>query len=127
MLVFGVVVAAFIVYHLLHFTVQVVAVNLLGEDFMKLEDSKHRHDVFKMVVFAFNVPVVAAFYLAGVSALCLHLSHGWQAWLQSLGLQSEPWRRPIRHLAWAAAFVLLAGYCSVPIAILLGFGKEAIR
>src|SRR6202007_2974858 len=42
MMMSGLIIAAFILYHLLHFTVQVPAVNLTGRNFVTLEDAKQR-------------------------------------------------------------------------------------
>ena len=40
MLMSGLIVASFIVYHLLHYTVQLKAINLTGQDFVPLHDRK---------------------------------------------------------------------------------------
>ena len=40
MLMSGLIILAFIIYHLLHFTVQVPAVNFTGKNFTTLEDAK---------------------------------------------------------------------------------------
>src|SRR5579872_1154844 len=75
----GLIVLAFIIYHLLHFTVMVQAVNLTGKDFdarPAFFDSEGRHDIYKMMIIGFRQPLVALFYAIGVGLLCLHLSHG---------------------------------------------------
>ena len=43
----GFIVAAFIIYHLLHYTVMVQAINLTGQDFHALTDAEGRHDIYK--------------------------------------------------------------------------------
>src|SRR5207249_857218 len=53
MMMSGVIIAAFIVYHLLHFTVQARSVNLTGKDFVALTDGKGRHDVYAMMIAGF--------------------------------------------------------------------------
>src|SRR5690349_11199385 len=45
MLMSGLIIAAFIIYHLLHFTVQVQGINGSGTNFVELHDDKGRHDV----------------------------------------------------------------------------------
>ncbi len=128
MVVSGVIVAAFIVFHLLHFTLQKpVGLNLSGQDFAQLHDAHQRHDVFRMVVVGFQQAPVSIFYIAAVGLLCLHLRHGLQAWFQSLGLRNEAWRRPIDTLAWVAAAVVFLGNSSIPVGILLGFGKDMVK
>jgi succinate dehydrogenase / fumarate reductase cytochrome b subunit len=75
----------------------------------------------------FSNPVVAGFYLVAVSLLCLHLGHGVGAMFQSLGFKDDVWGPRLDRLATAAAWVLVTGYASIPVAILLGYGKEALK
>src|SRR5271170_5813303 len=46
MMVSGVIVAVFIVYHLLHFTAMVQAVNLTHQNFKEFQDTEGRHDIY---------------------------------------------------------------------------------
>jgi succinate dehydrogenase / fumarate reductase, cytochrome b subunit len=126
-LVSGLIVAAFIVYHLLHFTAQTTALNFSGQDFTQFQDAQHRHDVFRMMVVGFNQPLAVAFYVVGMALLCFHLRHGLQAWPQSLGWRNDAWRGAIDRFALGAALAIFAGNCSIPLAILLGYGKEALK
>src|SRR5579859_6371976 len=48
MLMSGLIVLCFVIYHLLHFTVQNRYINLTGQDFSTFLDSEKRHDIFKM-------------------------------------------------------------------------------
>src|ERR1700722_9623049 len=59
----GLSIAAFIIYHLLHFTLQVQGINFTGKSFVDLHDAKGRHDVYAMLVLGFKNPVVAGFYI----------------------------------------------------------------
>lgn len=124
MLMSGLIVAAFVVYHLLHFTVQTPAVNLTGQDFKTLIDpqTKH-HDVYRMMVIGYSNVAVSSFYIAGMALLCLHLSHGVSAMFQSVGIKNERNGNWIDRAARAAAAIIFMGNCSIPIAILLGYGK----
>ncbi len=123
MLMSGLIVAAFIIYHLLHFTVKVESVNLTGRDFDSLhvlDNTGHStHDVYQMIVLGFQQPVVVLFYVIAVGLLCLHLSHGLSAMLQSLGLRNKAWWPVQQQFAKAASFVLFLGYIAVPVAVLL--------
>src|SRR4051812_2201809 len=69
MLVSGLILLAFIIYHLLHFTVQVQGINLAHTNFITLEDAKHRHDIYNMIVIGFSQPVVAIFYIISMGLL----------------------------------------------------------
>jgi succinate dehydrogenase / fumarate reductase, cytochrome b subunit len=122
MMMSGLIVAVFIIYHLLHYTVMVKAVNLTEKDFdakPEFFDSQGRHDIYKMMVVGFQQPVVSIFYLVGVGLLCLHLSHGISAMFQSLGWKKHSYGQCLDSGAkWAAALIFL-GYSSIPVAILL--------
>ena len=89
-------------------------------------DPQKRHDIFKMMVVGFSNPWVSAFYVVGIGLLCLHLSHGASSMLQSMGWKNETYRPLLDRGAQVAAALIFAGYCSIPIAILLGYGKEAL-
>lgn len=127
MLMSGLIVAAFIVYHLLHYTVQVKSINLTGQDFLALHDNEGRHDVFRMMVAGFSHPFVSAFYMVAIGFLCLHLSHGVSAMFQSVGLKNAACGPCIDCFARVAAWLIFLGYASIPIAVLLGYGKEALK
>jgi succinate dehydrogenase cytochrome b subunit len=123
MLMSGLIVLAFIIYHLLHYTVQVRAINFTGSDFLPLHDPKGRHDIYRMLILGFSNIWVSGFYLLGVGLLSVHLSHGASSMFQSLGLKSEPAGRWIDRLSWAGAIVLFLGYASIPLAVLAGLLK----
>jgi len=126
MVMSGAIIATFIIYHLLHFTAQIPAINLTGQDFDQLVDATSRHDVFRMVIIGFRQPVVAGFYILGMLLLCLHLRHGVSSMAQSLGLKTATNGKVFEGLAWALAVIIFVGNCSIPIAILCGFGKEVL-
>jgi succinate dehydrogenase / fumarate reductase cytochrome b subunit len=127
MFISGLIVFVFIVYHLLHYTAQVQYLNFTGQDFTAFLDAEKRHDIFKMVVVGFSRIWVSAFYILGIGLLCLHLSHGASSLFQSLGLKNETYRPLLDKLACVVATLIFLGYVSIPIAILCGFGKEALR
>jgi succinate dehydrogenase / fumarate reductase cytochrome b subunit len=127
MLMSGLIVLAFIIYHLLHFTVQTQYINLTGQNFVTFIDPEKRHDIFKMLVVGFNNGWVSAFYILGMALLCLHLSHGLSSMFQSIGWKNEVYRPWLDKGARALAVLIFLGYTSIPIAILFGFGKEALK
>ena len=59
MLLTGLVLLAFVVYHLLHFTAGVTH----PEQF-QMYDSYGRHDVYSMVILGFRDPLIAVSYIA---------------------------------------------------------------
>jgi succinate dehydrogenase cytochrome b subunit len=123
MLMSGLIIAAFVIYHLLHYTVQVKAINFTGQNFVGLHDEKGRHDVFRMMIAGFSQPLVAGFYVLAMALLCLHLSHGASAMFQSVGLKNEVYGPVIDRVAPIVAWVIFLGYVSIPVAVLCGFGK----
>jgi len=131
MLMSGIIVFIFIVYHILHFTVQVRYVNLTGQDFISFQDAidpaHPRHDIYRMMVVGFSNIWVSFFYIAGLALLAMHLSHGASAMFQSLGLKNRVYTRFIDLFARVAAWLIFLGYISIPIAVLLGYGKEALK
>lgn len=130
MLMSGLIVAFFIVYHLLHYTLTVPSVNLQGVDFagyhQKLPDSSERADVYRMMVVGFRQPAVALSYVVAIGLLCLHLSHGLSSLFQSLGITRFS-REGRDCFARGVGLVLFLGYSSIPLSILLGFGKEVVK
>jgi succinate dehydrogenase / fumarate reductase cytochrome b subunit len=126
MLMSGIIIFVFIIYHLLHFTAQVRYVNLTGKNFVDFMDPEKRHDIFKMMVVGFNNPFVTGFYILGMALLSLHLSHGVSSMFQSIGWKNKAYG-PVLDKAsrWLAVLIFL-GYSSIPVAILLGYGKEAM-
>ncbi len=129
MMVSGLIVAAFITFHLLHYTAMVDAVNMTGQSFSSKSflDTEGRHDIFKMMVVGFNKPLVSGFYIVGIALLSLHLSHGVSAMFQSLGWKKSSYGPCLDRFAKAMAIFIFVGYTSIPIAILLGFGKEVLK
>lgn len=121
MMMSGVIVAFFIIYHLLHFTAMVKAVNLTGQNFdakPEFFDAKGRHDIYRMMVIGFRQPIVSAFYIVGVGLLCLHLSHGVSAMFQSMGWKKHSYGQWLDCASkWVAALIFL-GYISIPVSIL---------
>ena len=123
MMVSGVIVAFFIIYHLLHYTVMVQAVNLKGENFADFKDANGRHDIYKMMVEGFSHPLVCLFYIVGVGLLCLHLSHGASAMWQSLGWKKRYYGPCLDRMAKCGSAVIFLGYVIIPISIWAGWVK----
>jgi succinate dehydrogenase / fumarate reductase cytochrome b subunit len=117
-LVSGLVVFAFIVYHLMHFTLGVT-----NPDFLTIEDASHRHDVYRMVVEGFSDPWVSGFYIISMGLLCLHLSHGVSSLFQSLGIRRRSTLGAFNRFAQISAVLIFIGNVSIPISILAGVVK----
>ncbi len=108
----GMVVLAFIVYHLIHFTF-----GWIQPEYFHLPDDKGRADAYTMFVMGFkSVPILIS-YLIAVTLLCLHLAHGASSWLQSLGLKHPKYDRVLEKVGPALAAVLIIGYLAPPLAV----------
>src|SRR5262249_31127779 len=108
----GVILALFVVYHLLHLTAGAVG----------FWPGEVRHlSVYGNVVAAFSVWYVALFYVLAMACLCLHLSHGIWSMFQTLGLNNARTTPALRALSRGVALVVFAGFISVPIAVLAGW------
>lgn len=127
MLMSGLITLAFIIYHLLHYTVQVQYLNFTHQSFVTFMDPQQRHDIYKMMVVGFSNVWVSLFYILGIGLLCLHLSHGVSSMFQSMGWKNEGYRPFLDKAAQVVAWLIFLGYISIPIAILCGFGKEALK
>ncbi|MBI4549684.1 MAG: succinate dehydrogenase cytochrome b subunit [Candidatus Omnitrophica bacterium] len=114
----GIVLLAFIVYHLLHFTFQVT-----NPVFAHLTDSKGRPDVYSMMILGFSNYSVAGAYVVAMAFLSLHLTHGASSWSQSTGISNLRLRKALGAAGNALALLLFAGYVSIPVCVYLDILK----
>lgn len=121
MVMSGLIVLAFIIYHLAHFTVRVTDPRF---GLFKADPLGH-YDVYSMMVYAFQNYFVSGFYVLGLFLLALHLSHGSSSFFQSLGLTDEKLTPRLALGGRIFAWLLFAGYTSIPVAILFGLIKPA--
>lgn len=121
MVVSGLVVLAFIIFHLLHFTAR-----KFNPQFPLLKlDPLNRYDVFSMMVYGFRNYYVSGFYILGLFLLALHLSHGSSSFFQSLGFNNKKLAPRLATAGRTLAWLLFIGYASIPVAILLGLIQPA--
>jgi succinate dehydrogenase / fumarate reductase cytochrome b subunit len=104
----GPILAAFIVYHLLHLTTGTA------------HQSFSHTDVYANVVAGFRIWYVSAAYIVAMLALGLHLVHGASSIFQSLGLSAAN-VAGLRRFATVATGAVVVGNISIPLAVLLGF------
>jgi succinate dehydrogenase / fumarate reductase cytochrome b subunit len=114
MILSGLTILAFVIFHLLHFTVRVDAgLAELGKT-----------NPHKMVIEGFSSGLVVLFYAIAMSLLCSHLSHGVASMFQTLGLRSKKSAGLIDLISKGYALVIWAGFLSIPIAIyIFKFGR----
>jgi len=105
----GPIVGIFIVYHLLHFTLGTV-----HPDF-------HAGQVYHNITTGFHVWYASAFYIVAMLALFGHLYHGTWSMFQSVGINHPKYNRLVRTLATIISVLIVLGFISIPVAVLLGF------
>jgi len=128
MLMSGLIVFAFIIYHLLHYTLVIKQINFTGgADFASFEDIEKRHDIFKMMIVGFSNIWVSLFYIVGIGLLCLHLSHGVSAMFQSLGWKNKVYGPCLDSLARFLSVAIFIGYVSIPISVKAGYGAGYLK
>lgn len=115
----GLIVLAFIVYHLLHFTAGSILPDYHASTEI-LPSGEIRPDVYSMVVLSFQIPAVALSYVVAMVLLCMHLAHGVTSFFQSLGLAHPKYDAIIRYAGPVVATLILIGNCSMPLAVLAG-------
>jgi len=118
----GLTILAFVIFHLLHFTVRV---SFPAERYVDHDKfGELRFDAWRMVIDGFSNPLVVLFYVIAMTLLCSHLSHGVQAMFQTLGLRSKKSAPMVNALSKGYAVLIYLGFISIPLAILIfKFGR----
>ena len=108
MMVSGPIIAAFVTFHLLHLTT-----GTIHPHFVPLH--AYENLVHGFLVVPFSIAYIVAMVLIG-----FHLSHGIWSMFQSVGFSHPRYTPMIKKFAPVFAWVLIAGFISVPIAVLTG-------
>jgi succinate dehydrogenase / fumarate reductase cytochrome b subunit len=111
----GLLLVAFVFYHLAHYTWR-----LTNPEFQNMVDAHGRHDIYAMVVAGFKNVFVSASYIIAMILLGFHLSHGIASMFQTVGWATTKTLPRFERAALAIAIVLVLGYISIPISILTG-------
>lgn len=104
----GVILALFVIYHILDLTAGVLNPNGV------------HLAVYDNVVADFQNWYVVLFYAAAVISLGFHIRHGLWSGLQSLGASNATRQRAIQGFAFLVAFGITVGFLAVPFAVLTG-------
>ncbi len=118
MLYSGLLVLAFVLYHLMHFTW-----GITNPEYSKLLDPKGRPDVYSMVVLSFRNLPVSITYIIAMILLWFHLSHGGSSVFQTLGVSQPKYHKMTERVGPILATIIVAGNISIPFFILLGVVK----
>lgn len=104
----GVLLLAFIIFHLLHLTFGTV-----HPDFVEGAVSQNLKT-------GLAVKPVAAFYAVAMIFLGLHLGHGVWSVFQTLGINHPAWNKSRKAIAIGLAVLIAGGLLTIPVAALLG-------
>ena len=104
----GPIVLAFIVFHLLHLTTGTV-----HPQFVPL-------NAYDNLINGLRVIPVALFYIVAMILVGMHLSHGMWSMFQSLGFSHPKYTPLIKKFAAVFSWLLIAGFISIPTAIVAG-------
>ncbi|MFB3828011.1 MAG: succinate dehydrogenase cytochrome b subunit [Bryobacteraceae bacterium] len=109
----GLIIAAFVIFHVLHLTTgDVLALKHVGDTPF--------YNVYENVIDGFRHPAVSIAYIVAVLMLCLHLYHGVWSMFQTVGISHPRYTPVLKRLSAAAAIVVAAGFVSIPVAVLTG-------
>lgn len=146
MILSGLVILVFFVFHIAHFTVRVIPgqefneeiafpsgyvmpakVPLISPDGEVYKDKAGEilmvKNCYNMMVAGFQYWWVSALYIIGTFLLLMHLSHGVSSMFQSLGLRNKAWRKRLDFIALAYGIVVFVGFATLPIAVMAGIIK----
>jgi succinate dehydrogenase / fumarate reductase cytochrome b subunit len=116
----GLMLLAFIIYHLMHFTFHV------PNDYGTYTTSLHGetvHDVYRMMIAGFSWWPASLFYLISMALLCSHLSHGVSSMFQTLGLATARTWPFFRTFGRLYAAVIFLGNALIILAVQLHWVK----
>jgi succinate dehydrogenase / fumarate reductase cytochrome b subunit len=109
----GIIVAAFVIFHVLHLTVGSVVP-------LAPEVAANEPNVRANVIDGFSNPAISGFYILAMILLCMHLYHGLWSMFQSLGFSHPRYTPKLKKGAALVAILIAVGNCSIPIAVLTG-------
>ncbi len=111
----GLIVLAFLLYHLLHFTVQITNPDISATNIPLV----HGHlDVFTMVTSSFQNAFIALVYIIAMIALTLHIYHGLSSWVQTLGLSNGDSQDKVIVIGRLLAIGYGLAYIAIPLLLL---------
>jgi succinate dehydrogenase / fumarate reductase cytochrome b subunit len=110
----GPIVAAFVIFHVLHLTVGAVLPTV------DIGGNPATPNVRYNVISGFQNYAVSGFYIFAMILLCMHLYHGVWSMCQSLGISHPRYTRKLKKFSAILAILIAIGNCSIPIAVMTG-------
>ena len=120
----GIVVLAFIVFHLAHYTVRVGHPEWSAHSYTLADGITKVRDIHTMIVQGFSNVGVSAFYIIAVGLLAYHLNHGLVSMFQTLGLKNHKWTLGLERASLAFCWGYFLLNAAIPLAVLGGFVRS---
>ncbi|MGE5479945.1 MAG: succinate dehydrogenase cytochrome b subunit [Chloroflexota bacterium] len=141
----GIMIFAFVVYHLLHFTIgatnpehfksveyyeREAFVAPAGAGVEELDAAgaegarathviQPRKDVYKMMILGFREPAISIAYMIAVIILGFHLAHATQSAFQTLGVSEPTFTKKMIRVSSALGFIIATLLTIIPLSVLL--------
>jgi succinate dehydrogenase / fumarate reductase cytochrome b subunit len=109
MMLTGILLLAFIIFHILQFTTLTIHVTPL-----------HSGDVYANLYYAFQKWYFVVLYVAAVIAVGYHLNHALWSVTQTLGYDTPSRNLAIRRSATLGSIILTVGFAVIPLAFIIG-------
>ena len=106
----GIIILTFVILHLFTFK--------YGTHYTVIYEGQEIRDLFRLVEEVFQKPLYAVWYLFSLLILAVHLNHGLQASLRSLGFYQKPY---LQRIGFVYSLIVTAGFMAQPIYFLGGF------
>lgn len=102
----GPIIAIFVIYHLLDFTLGVA------------NPGYQEGEIYANIVHSFQNPLISGFYILAMALLCMHLYHGAWSMFQTLGVGSPRYTPLLKRFAGFISIAIFLGFVSIPISVL---------
>lgn len=119
----GIIVLAFIIFHLAHFTLRVTHPEYENLRYTLQEGAyagTEVLDVHAMMVMGFQKPLISLFYIFAVGLLAFHLRHGFGSMFQTLGLRNKHWGGVIEKTTITFAVAYFLFNAAIPLSVMAG-------
>lgn len=108
----GVLIVAFVIFHIFHFTLGDVGFGSAG--YIHL-------GVYHNVIAAFHIWWISLIYIVAMIALGLHIDHGVWSGCQTIGWTTGKNTRWIRNASRALAIIIAGGFILIPVSVMTGW------
>lgn len=116
MLISGLVILGFVIFHLAHFTLGLVQPEAASHHL-----ANGMHDVYTMFILGFRNPIYAGLYIISNVLIGLHLHHAVSSIFQTLGLRTPKYQGYVDAAGPLIATLVIVGNVLMPLSVLLGW------